>query len=213
MCLGCISSRYDDGMAELLKPGVLDLFLFFVVPGFISLSVYDLLVPSARRNLSESAIQLVSFSMFNVACWYWAISLMAETHLREDHAAEYYLLMFGIIVISPSLLAIGTYRLRTSDTLRKFVIHPSPTPWDFLFGQRRAFWMLFHLKSGERLGGYYATNSFTSSFPNAQEIYVECLWRLDESSRFCEPVPDSAGAIVRADECHFIELFEVKEEA
>jgi hypothetical protein len=119
--------------------------------------------------------------------------------------------MFGILVVSPILLAIGTYRLRASDALRKFVIHPSPTPWDFVFGQRRSFWILFHLKSGQRLGGYYSTNSFTSSFPNTEEMYVECLWVVDEAGRFKEAVVDSAGAIVRADECHFIELFEVKE--
>src|SRR5205814_7031523 len=102
-------------MADLLKPGVLDLFVFFVVPGFVSLSVYDLLVPSARRNLSESAIQLISFSMFNVAVWYWAISWMAEAGLRQTHTAAYYVFMFCIIVISPSLLAVGTYRLRISE--------------------------------------------------------------------------------------------------
>ncbi len=198
-------------MADLLKPGVLDLFLFFVVPGFVSLSVYDLFVPSARRNLSESAIQVISFSMFNIALWYWAISSMAETDLRQTHPVEYNIFAFGIIVVSPTLLAVATYRLRVSEALRKFAIHPSPTPWDFLFGQRRVFWILFHLKSGQRLGGYYSTNSFTSSFPNDEEIYVECLWKVDESGHFLEPVIDSAGAIVRIDECFFIELFQVKE--
>lgn len=126
-------------MADLLKPGALDLFLFFVVPGFVSLSVYDLLVPSARRNLSESAIHLISFSMFNLALWYWVISWMAETSLRQIHPAAHSVFMFGIIAISPALLAIATYRLRISERLRKFVIHPSPTPWDFLFAQRRVF--------------------------------------------------------------------------
>ena len=72
-------------MSDLLKPGTLDLFLFFVVPGFVSISVYDLLVPSGRRNLSESAIQIISFSMLNVAIWYWAISSMAEVDLRHVH--------------------------------------------------------------------------------------------------------------------------------
>jgi hypothetical protein len=198
-------------MSDLLKPGTLDLFLFFVVPGFVSISVYDLLVPSGRWNLSESAIQIISFSMLNVAIWYWAISSMAEADLRHIHPVAYNILMFGIIVVSPALLAIATYRLRIAEALRKFAVHPSPTPWDFLFGQRRVFWILFHLKSGQRLGGYYSTRSFTSSFPNDEEIYVECLWRVDESGQFLERVTDSAGALVRAEECHFIELFEVKE--
>lgn len=39
-------------------------------------------------------------------------------------------------------------------------------------GQARCY-VRFHLKEGDNLGGYFGQYSLASSFPNAQQIYVE----------------------------------------
>ena len=91
--------------------------------------------------------------MFNIACWYWAISLMAETRLRESHAAEYYLLMFSIIVVSPSLLAIGTYSFGLLTFCESLSSTHHRRHGIFFPVRGEIFWILFHLKSGQRLGG------------------------------------------------------------
>ena len=54
-------------MAELLKTDTLTLFLFFVVPGFIAMKVYDLLVPAERRNFGEAIVDVVTYSIFNLS--------------------------------------------------------------------------------------------------------------------------------------------------
>jgi hypothetical protein len=44
---------------------VLALFLVFFVPGFLSLKVYDLLVPGERRDFSRAAFDAVAYSALN----------------------------------------------------------------------------------------------------------------------------------------------------
>lgn len=194
-------------MADLLAPEKLNLFLFFVVPGFVSLKVYDLMVPSARRDFSASIIEVISFSMINFAAWYWLIDLSNRNDLRIDAPVFYYLTMSLVLLVSPTLLAIVGYWFLGSNFLRGRVVHPTPMSWDFLFKQGRSYWLLFHLKSGQKLGGFYSSNSFASSFPHSQEVYVEQLWRVDANGRFLEKADRTAGAVIRADECMLIELF------
>ena len=62
-------------MAELLNTDTLTLFLFFVVPGFIAMRVYDLNVPSERRNFGEALVDVTSYSVFNLALFGWLVPL------------------------------------------------------------------------------------------------------------------------------------------
>lgn len=197
-------------MSDLLSPDKLNLFLFFVVPGFVSLKTYDLMVPSARRDLSQSIIEVVSFSMVNLAIWYWLVDLLSAHNVRTNQPALFYIAMFVVLLISPALLAFGVVSLLRSRRLRGKFLHPTPMPWDYVFGKGSSYWLLFHLKSGQKVGGYYSQHSFASSFPRPQEIYVEHLWRVSPEGLFLEKIDRTAGAIVRADECVMIEFFSTR---
>jgi hypothetical protein len=82
-----------------------------------------------------------------------------------------------------------------------------PTAWDFLFSQRSAFWVLFHLRNGQRIGGFFGRESYASSYPIDAEIYVENVWRVDENGRFAENVEGNAGMIIRYADCHMMEFY------
>lgn len=56
--------------------------------------------------------------------------------------------------------------------------------------------MLIHLKDGSLLGGQVGSN-----------IYMEKTWKVSEEGQFEEAIPDSLGAILRADDYDFVELF------
>lgn len=82
--------------------------------------------------------------------------------------------VFLIVFVSPILLTVVYHRIRTSDFLSGEVVHPSPTGWDWFFGQApRRNWILFHMKSGEVVGGFYGERSSASSYPTPQQVYVE----------------------------------------
>ncbi len=67
--------------------------------------------------------------------------------------------------------------------------------------------MLFHLKNGQRIGGFFGRESYASSYPIEAEIYVENIWRVDESGRFAENVEGNAGMIIRYADCHLMEFY------
>ena len=62
----------------------LTLFLFFFLPGFVSLKVYDSLVPSERRDFSKSIYEVVAYSTLNYALLYplvaWVLSRSTSAH-------------------------------------------------------------------------------------------------------------------------------------
>jgi len=52
---------------KLFEGNTLSLFLIFFIPGFISLKIYDLLVPGERRDFSKSAFDAIAYSALNFA--------------------------------------------------------------------------------------------------------------------------------------------------
>jgi hypothetical protein len=194
-------------MEELLKPDVLVLFLVFVVPGFVAMKTHDLMVPAAVRNFGDSIIEAVSYSMLNLALLFWAISLLHSGGFPSRHPGWYYLAMFGILFVAPVGLAATAQAARGWRLFERFLLHPAPTAWDYFFCRREHLWVLCHLKDGRMIGGVYSRESTTSSYPHPQEIYIEELWRVDASGRFLSAIPQTGGALVRGDECSFIEFF------
>lgn len=49
-------------MAEILKPETLIYFFLFVVPGFIAVRTYEVIVPQERRNFGETFVDLIAYS-------------------------------------------------------------------------------------------------------------------------------------------------------
>ena len=68
-------------------------------------------------------------------------------------------------------------------------------------------------QTGEKLGGYYGANSFATSFPHKQEVYIEEAWHLDEDGKFTEPIEGTKGTIVNREDCSLVQFLEVREAA
>lgn len=205
-------------LANILKPETLALFLFFVVPGFLAIRVYDLIVPSERRNFGQSVIDVVTYSLLNLAVWFLPLVLLLNNPavLPKVNTFLYYVVILaGVIIVvflSPVALAVGYHRFLTWKRLRGILVHPVPTGWDWFFGQEpRTCWILFHLKSGAKVGGFYGGDSFASSHPATQQVYVEEVWALSDDLKFQEKVDQTAGAIINKEDCDVIELFVFEE--
>ncbi|MBM4045281.1 MAG: hypothetical protein FJ279_09220 [Planctomycetes bacterium] len=190
----------------------LQLFLIFVVPGFIALKVYALRIPGERLDVSSAMLDAITYSMANLGLMSWLVILLRRESFAANHPVLFLLGTFVILVITPALLALGVCSFRTSEFAKRWLVHPAPSGWDFFFSQRRPCFILFHLRNGKLLGGFYGMRSFASSFPNEPDVFVEEVWRVDEYGRFTERVPDTAGCFVRYAECERIELFRAEEE-
>jgi len=199
-------------MQDLVTPERLGLFLVFVVPGFVAMKTHDLLIPAAARNWGSSLVDAIAYSMLNVAALFWFIGLLQGDGFQTHHPVLHALGMFGVLFVAPIGWAFLARYALTSRLLRRLVLDPAPTAWDFVFSKRRPAWVLFHLKTGQKLGGLFWLNSTASAFPNTADIYVEEVWRVDSQGRFLERIDQTAGALVKRDDCSLIEIFRIDHE-
>jgi hypothetical protein len=185
----------------------LRLILIFFVPGFISIKIYDLYVPSERRDFSKSLLEAVSFSCINFALLYWPIVTIHSNGFQNNHPAYYYLLALVMLFISPIFWPIIFSKITNLTFFRNKLIDPILKPWDRLFSQRKSFWVIVHLNDGRLIGGKYGQNSFTSTYPADEQIFFEEVWKLDHNGKFLEKIEHSHGIIISKDNFQLIEFF------
>ncbi len=200
-------------MATLLNLQVLSVPIFFVAPGVVATTVYSYLIPSERKKLADYLVELVTFSMFYLALFFWLITLLYQRSVQSNPLLFDLLVLLTVFVIPALLGWLASYLLqaRWLRRLVKLVVHPVPLSWDYIFSRDKSYWVKFYLKTGEKVGGYFSTKSFASSYPDPQEIYVEEVWRLDENDTLTEMVVSTAGGFVKAEDCKFIEFLKVEE--
>lgn len=153
--------------------------LYFVTPGIVVVKAQDLTVASPERNWGAKTFALISYS---------AINLLLYQLLHPAINALYSLFHFSPILSVPALIASksidfgsvfwlsfalpGILGLATGIAphfawfRRCFptIQHPQPSAWDFLFArQKRAYTLIFHLKSGEKIAGFYEEGGYASA--------------------------------------------------
>lgn len=191
------------------EPNKLLLFLIFFIPGFISLKIYDLIIPGERRDFSKSLLEVLGYSSLNYAAFSWLIFLIYSRKLYQNHTNWFLLSLIIVLFIAPAIWPfIFVTLFNKCKFLSKFIIHPIPKAWDYIFGKRESFWVIVHLKDGRRIGGKYDTNSFVSSYPAEEQIYLEEVWKLDEKGKFIEPIERTKGILILGREISMIEFFE-----
>jgi len=183
------------------------LFIAFVIPGFISIKIYDLLVPTTKVDSSKMIIDAVAYSSVNYALLTIPILSVETSDLRTMHPTCYALFYFIVLFIAPTIWAILWKWLRTREFFQKNAPHPTLKSWDFVFSQRKPNWIKITLKDGSQVAGKYASRSFASSYPAEEQIYLEETWILNERGGFDRPKKRTDGVIVMSGEIRCVELF------
>src|SRR5687767_14583197 len=132
--------------------------LLLVLPGFISIRVFELLVPARSTSTGREALEALSYGAVNFGIW--LSPLLYSFEWLRVRPIRFGLVMFAVLVVSPALLAIGARMLLNWPLVARWVRSPVPTAWDHFFGLRRSAWMRLRLKSGQVVGGFYGANSF-----------------------------------------------------
>jgi len=182
------------------------LFFAFVIPGFISIKTYELLFPSSSRTSTEKLIDAIAYSSINYALLALPIIWVEKSSIKDDCTFWYYLFYIGVLFIAPILWVFIWKYLRTREFFQKNAPHPTGKPWDFVFSQRKPYWVKVVLKDGTIIGGRYAENSFASSAPSDEQIYLEECWVLNDKGGFERKKNDSAGVIILTSEISHLEL-------
>jgi len=183
------------------------LFLIVFMPGFISIKIYDLLVPAERRDFSSSIFEVVGYSALNFAALSWLIIFMHSGKFYDAHKIWYFIFLFFILFIAPIFWPILWLKLISLPRIAQYVVSPIQKPWDFVFGKRKSYWIIVHLKDGRAVGGKFAEASSASTYPADEQIYLEEVWQIDENRNFIKPIERSKGIIILGDEIRAIEFF------
>jgi hypothetical protein len=193
-------------MLNIWEENKLILFITFVVPGFIAIKAYELLSPSRYTDSSKQIVDAVSYSCIVYIILLWPIYLVEKSTIRSTQPHLYLLFYTGAMFVFPLILVIGWKYLRQLEIIQKFVPHPTQKPWDFVFGQRNTYWVIVTLKNGEKIGGMFGLNSFASSAPAKEQIYLEEHWVLNEDGGFDRRAEQSSGIIILSSEILSVEL-------
>ncbi|MGE3972644.1 MAG: DUF6338 family protein [Porticoccaceae bacterium] len=189
----------------------LALFIAFVVPGFISLKTYELLFPAASKDTTQQLIDAVAYSSINYALLLLPIYEVEAHALRTSHPHIYVAFYVFVLLFAPVLWVLLLSRLRSTQCIQNALPHPIGKPWDYIFAQRKRFWVVVLVKDGMRFGGLFDSKSFASSAPNPEQIYLQESWKLNGDGGFERVRIDSAGILILTSEIVSIEFFKVLE--
>ena len=183
------------------------IFIAFVIPGFISIKVYDLFVPTERREVGKYLIDAIAYSCINYALVFWILILAEKNDLYNNHSFLFFILIVAVLFIFPTIWALVFIKLRKLKFFLKRIPHPISKPWDYVFGKREVYWVIIYLTDGTKFGGMYDTQSFASSYPEEEQIYIQKVWEIGENNKFLAPINRSKGVLVSKKDIKAVEFF------
>ncbi|MGJ0429863.1 DUF6338 family protein [Methylobacter sp.] len=185
------------------------LFIAFVIPGFVSIKTYELLFPAATKESDKLLIDAIAYSSINYALLLLPIYQIETHRIREDYPTAYILFYVFVLFIAPISWACLMKRLRTTEFFQRAMPHPTAKPWDYVFAQRKAYWVIVTLKDGKQFAGRYDSTSFASSAPAPEQLYLQETWVLNGDGGFERPRVDTAGILILSSEIMTVEFFNI----
>ena len=182
------------------------LFFAFVIPGFISIKCYQLAFPGTLRATSDQLVDAVAYSSINYAILLPLIVIVETKGLLAYSNVLYYLFFLFVFFVAPIVWVLIWKIVRTRDFFQRNAPHPTGLPWDFVFKQRKPYWMKVTLTDGRIIAGRYGEHSFSSSAPAEPQVYLEETWLLSDKGAFERKQNNTAGVLIISKEISHIEL-------
>ena len=192
---------------EILKIENVVVLTVFFVPGFIYLKAYRLFIAETKTDFSKDLYEAIGFSFLNAMFFAYPIYLVHKMNLIDTFPFLYFLVLLFIVVIAPLLVAYLFSIISKKKWFGRFMINPTKSAWDSFFSNRESYWVLVTLKNGRTIAGKYGINSYSSTYPNPNEIYIEEVWLLNNDDGFGCIKSQTAGMLISESEISTIEFF------
>jgi hypothetical protein len=183
------------------------LLVFFFLPGFVSLKIWSLF--HGRKEVSQHALiyDCVFFSIVNFALLSPIAIPFFVYGWYKIHPVFLALFILLFSLVAPVLWPFLWGFLISKKWIYRFFQLPYPTAWDYFVYQRKTCFMLIHLKDDSMVGGHYGLNSYASTSPDEQSIYLEKVYKINPDGTFGEQIQDSFGLVISKDNYKYIEFF------
>ncbi|ENV3745351.1 MAG TPA: hypothetical protein DEF87_16855 [Enterobacter asburiae] len=183
------------------------IFIAFVIPGFLSMKLYSVLHPNVQLDTSKTVIEVVTYSCINYAIWLIPIYLFEKSQYGATHLITYMLFYLCVLFVSPIILTLLFVWMRSWKWLCNLLPHPTGRAWDYYFGLRMSSWVIVTLKDGNKIAGKYSADSFSSSSPNPEQLYLEENWVINADGGFERARTDTLGILILSKDIEHIEFF------
>jgi uncharacterized protein DUF6338 len=183
------------------------LFIAFVLPGFISLQVYRLFIAGDDSDITRKLPAIISYSAMHYALFGWVILISREGGFRT---LATYLVVLVFPVAWPPLILLARDAHKWSQIfwppsrLLSEMLRPEATPWDRV----RQRFVRITRGDGSFVGGYLADGSQVSTYPNERQIYIRNEHLIDQATGEIGDRIDSTGILVTGEEIRLIELID-----
>lgn len=171
------------------------------------MQLYRLLMPARALDWGSAAFEGLFYGLLNLILSLPILIPVNASNLSVLHPVWFHICWGIVLLVFPILWPCLLVFLHKKRLFTRWVQLPYPTAWDFLFDQRPEAFVLLHLKSGEKIGGYYGAGSYASAYPHEGDIYIELVYKVDENGMFQHVIPNTRGLLVRKDEYSHIEVF------
>jgi Family of unknown function (DUF6338) len=184
----------------------------FVMPGFIASRIVSFTLPGMEPSDGRLVLTSITLSCLNYAV---LSPLLVSAWLGKwyENSLAIATLAFCVLFVSPVLTGLAIPQIVESEwgkrTRERFqMMHPVPKAWDYFFRLGTPCWVVATMKDGHVLAGWYGMNSFASSFPAQEDLYLEKTCNLSPEGRILQVRESSQGAIIRMEEVRMLEMFE-----
>lgn len=184
----------------------------FVIPGFVTTRIISFAFPDTEPSEGRLVLTAIMYSCLNYGLLSWLLIWAWFDAWYQIPVRLIGLTVFTLLV-SPALLGLAVVKLNDSAWGRRFretfrIPHPTPKAWDYFFRDGQPCFVVATLKGGRVFAGWYGSNSFASSFPATEDLYLEKLCKLSSQGKMEGIAEFSAGGIVRMENVETLEFFE-----
>lgn len=185
------------------------LFVLFVVPGFVCLKTYQVISPGRTKDAAQQLVDAVAYSCVNYALLAFFIFWVEQSGTRTRWPEAYFAFWAFVILVAPVLWAWLYRYLRKRPYVQRYLPHPTEAAWDYVFERKKAWWVIATLTDGRRIAGRYDADSFVSSAPCPEQIYLEECWQMNDDGGFERRHQDTAGVLILQASISTLEFFNI----
>ncbi len=182
----------------------------FLIPGFVASKILSMAYSRSAISEGQTILEAITLSCLNYALVSWLLAWAWIQHWYEQPLLLV-AVVFCVLFVTPVAIALILLKLFDTDwglrlRLAFGMAHPVLKAWDRFFRKGQNCWVIATLKGGRVFAGYFGENSYASSFPADEDIYLEKLCQTS-NGKIVEVAKLSTGGIIQMKNVETLEFF------